>query len=588
MAKAKVEPIKVEDKKKLAAKALLELVDKIQEEKKIARDVIFGGIEDAIRLAAMRHFMVEEGVHVAIDRATGDIVARHGEAEIDPETLGRIAAQSAKQVMIQKIREAESDTVFNEFNAKKGEIIVGTISRIEASTAIVTLVKSEALLPRSEQIPGETHHVGERVKAVVFEVRRAGQRVKIILSRAHPDFVKRLFEEEIPEVDDRTIDIKAIAREAGYRTKMAVVSIDSKVDCVGACVGVRGSRIKNIIEELNGERIDIVRWNESLQILVPNALSPADISDVFTYPRLGRAIVLVQDDQLSLAIGRRGQNVRLASRLVGLDIEIMTHDELGEQLERAERWFAQLPHADEAIVQTLVEEGFLSYNELTFIDAEELLKIAPALTEEQATEMIDYAEEYADHMDRAAEEERAANQAAAAAEAAAEAEALAAANAAAGIDPDAVEQPTGEDALKEFLAGVGPEPAGVGLTLPVEEADNTPGEAADVEPEAANEAQPEIDPGTDTDMNQPHPPAPVTGMPTDAAGFEEHGMDGPQQADEAGPGATQGVPQMYEEAVVTAPADRAGDVALDTALPPEGVQNTPAESKGNAGLGGTA
>ena len=271
-------------------------------------------------------------------------------------------------------------------------------------------------------------------------MRKTGHRVKIVLSRAHPDFVKSLFLEEIPEIDDRTIDIRAIAREAGYRSKVAVSSIDSKVDCVGACVGVRGSRIKNIIEELNGERIDIVRWNESLQILVPNALSPADISDVFTYPRLGRAIVLVTEDQLSLAIGRRGQNVRLASKLVGMDIEIMTHDELGEALERAERWFRQLPHIAEEHVQAMVEEGFLSYNELTFIDAEELLKFCPTLTEEQATELLDYAEEYADHMDRAAEEERAANAEAAAAEARAaqnaeeEVEAIAEVN----TEPDAV------------------------------------------------------------------------------------------------------------------------------------------------------
>ena len=438
MAKAKVVPVAsiedkkraIEEKKRLRGKELLKLVDLIQEEKKISREVVFSGIEASIKLAAERHFNVEdgvegaEGVYVHIDRATGDIVARHGEKEVEPDELGRIAAQSAKQVMIQKVREAESDTVYNEYNSKKGDLIVGTITRIEAGSAIVSLGKSEALLPRSEQIPGETHHVGERVKAVVFEVRKAGQRVKIILSRAHPDFVRELFFEEIPEVDDCTIEIKAVAREAGYRTKVAVVSIDSKVDCVGACVGVRGSRIKNIIEELNGERIDIVRWNESKQILVPNALSPADISDVFTYPRLGRVIVLVNEDQLSLAIGRRGQNVRLGSKLVGMDIEIMTPDELGEALERAERWFRQLPGVTEEQVQKIVEEGFLSYNELTYVDAEELLKFMPDMTMEVATEVIDYAEEYADHMERASEEERAAN-ASAAALAIAEAEAVA-------------------------------------------------------------------------------------------------------------------------------------------------------------------
>jgi N utilization substance protein A len=315
--------------KRDTGKDILKLVEMMHEEKKIPRDVIFTGIESAIQLAAERHFAVEEGVLVQIDRSTGDITAKHGENDIDPETLGRIAAQSAKQVMIQKIREAESDTVFNEFSGKKGELVVGTVTRVDAGTAIVSLGKSEALLPRSEQIPGESHHVGERVKAVVFEVRKTGHRVKVVLSRAHPDFVRSLFEEEIPEIEDRTIDIRAVAREAGYRSKLAVSSIDLKVDCVGACVGVRGSRIKNIIEELNGERIDIVRWNDSLQVLIPNALQPAQISDVFTYPRLGRAIVLVTEDQLSLAIGRRGQNVRLASKLVGMDIEIMTHDELG-------------------------------------------------------------------------------------------------------------------------------------------------------------------------------------------------------------------------------------------------------------------
>src|SRR5688572_10758650 len=389
--------------KKDIGKDILKLVDMMHEEKKISRDVIFAGIESAIQLAAERHFGIlppaegEErtgpGVYVHIDRATGDITAKHGENDIDPETLGRIAAQSAKQVMIQKIREAESDTVFNEFAAKKGELVVGTVTRVDAGTAIVSLGKSESLLPRSEHIPGETHHVGERVKDVVFEVRKTGHRVKIVLSRAHPDFVRSLFEEEIPEIEDRTIDIRQVAREAGYRSKVAVSSIDLKVDCVGACVGVRGSRIKNIIEELNGERIDIVRWNDSLQVLIPNALQPAQISEVFTYPRLGRAIVLVTDDQLSLAIGRRGQNVRLASKLVGWDIEIMTHDELGESLERAERWFGQLPHTTPELVGALIEEGFLSYNDLTMTDAEGLSEFT-GLPNDMADEIVMYAEEY--------------------------------------------------------------------------------------------------------------------------------------------------------------------------------------------------
>lgn len=392
-------------KEKDPGKAILELVDKMHEEKKIPREVIFHGIEAAIQLAAERHFQVEEGVLVTIDQATGHIVARHGDVELDPETLGRIAAQSAKQVMIQKIREAESDTVYNEFSGKKGELLIGTVTRVDSGTAIVSLGKTEALLPRSEQIPGETHHVGERVKAVILEVRKQGHRVKVVLSRCHPDFVRALFEEEIPEIEERIIDIRAVAREAGYRSKVAVSSIDLKVDAVGACVGVRGSRIKNVIEELNGERIDIVRWNDALQVLIPNALQPAQISEVFTYSRLGRAIVLVTDDQLSLAIGRRGQNVRLASKLVGWDIEIMTHDELGEALERAERWFGQLPHASAELTSALIEEGFLSYNDITCTDAAGLAEFS-GLNEEQADEVVMYAEEYSDVMEQSVEEER--------------------------------------------------------------------------------------------------------------------------------------------------------------------------------------
>src|SRR5438552_11325135 len=404
--------------------------------------------------------------------ATGLIVARHGEVELDPETLGRIAAQSAKQVMIQKIREAESDTVYNEFSGKKGELLIGTVTRVDAGTAIVSLGKSEALLPRSEQIPGESHHVGERVKAVILEVRKQGHRVKIVLSRCHPDFVRSLVEEEIPEIEDRIIDIRAVAREAGYRSKVAVSSIDMKVDAVGACVGVRGSRIKNVIEELNGERIDIVRWNDALQVLIPNALQPAQISDVFTYPRLGRGIVLVTDDQLSLAIGRRGQNVRLASKLVGWDIEIMTHEELAEGLERAERWFGQLPHVNEEMIQALIGEGFLSYNDITCTDAAGLAEFS-ALPEAESDEVVMYAEEYSDVMDQSVEEERrqAEEEAARLAEeqAAAEAEAAAAEAAANPPEEAAGEAPTGETPAEEV-----PSEEAAAEETPVEDANSEP------------------------------------------------------------------------------------------------------------------
>jgi N utilization substance protein A len=392
---------------------VLRIVDAMHREKNIPKDIIFEGIEAALQLAAERaHGGGEDDVidpdepvvSVTIDRMTGDIKAMKGDLAIDPGDLGRIAAQSAKQVMIQKIREAECNSVFDRYERLKGELVRGAVQRVDAGTAIVTVDRNEAILPRSEQIPGETVHPGDTVKAVVLEVRKAGQRVKVVLSRNHPDFVRCLFEQEIPEVADHTIEIKAIAREAGYRTKIAVTSIDQKVDAVGACVGVRGSRIKNIIDELNGERIDIVRWNDSLQVMIPNALQPANIEEVFLYNRLGRAIVLVQEDQLSLAIGRRGQNVRLASKLVGWDIEIMTHDEYNDGIDRAERWFTALPNVQPEMVENLIVEGFLSYTDLTFLDAAQLGELI-GMTEEQADEVIASAEEWAEVAEEQARQE---------------------------------------------------------------------------------------------------------------------------------------------------------------------------------------
>jgi len=229
---------------------LLRGVEAIQREKNISKEIIFEAIESAVQLATEKFYGEEEEVIVTLDRDSGVIHARRGEEVIDPQELGRIAAQAAKQAMIQKLREGECNAVFNIYAAKKGDLVHGTVQRFEGGAATVTIDRSETLLPRSEQIPGETHHVGERVKAIILDVRKVGHRVKIILSRTHPDFVRRLFEMEIPEIADRTIEIKAVAREAGYRSKVAVSSIDLKVDCVGACVGVRGSRIKNIVDEL--------------------------------------------------------------------------------------------------------------------------------------------------------------------------------------------------------------------------------------------------------------------------------------------------------------------------------------------------
>ncbi len=311
---------------------ILRIVDAIHRDKNIDKEIVFEGIEAALVSAAKKHYGEEANIVVKIDREDGSIHATHEGQELDSEeTVGRIGAQTAKQVMIQKIREAERDALFDEYTELIGQMVSGVIQRYEGGAATVHLTNVEAILPRGEQIPGETHHVNERVRTTVFEVRKSGSRVKVILSRARPQLVQRLFEQEIPEIADGVIQIRAMAREPGYRSKVAVSSSDPRVDCVGACVGVRGNRIKNIVDELAGERIDIVRWDDNFEVLIPNALQPAEVEQVILCKMLGRGIVLVREDQLSLAIGRRGQNVRLASKLSGWDIEIMTQEELAER-----------------------------------------------------------------------------------------------------------------------------------------------------------------------------------------------------------------------------------------------------------------
>jgi N utilization substance protein A len=356
--------------------------------------------------AAKKQYGEEEDIVVVIDRKDGSISGTHNGVPLDPEeTVGRIGAQTAKQVMIQKIREAERDALYDEYHELIGQMITGVVQRYEGGAATVALSNVEAILPRSEQIPGETHHPNERVRATVFEVRKVGSRVKVILSRTRPQLVQRLFEQEIPEIADGVIEIRAMAREPGYRTKVAVSSSDQRVDCVGACVGVRGNRIKNIVDELAGERIDIVRWNDDLQVLIPNALQPAEVEEVILCQMLGRAIVLVREDQLSLAIGRRGQNVRLASKLCGWDIEIMTREELDESIERAVVGFSSLEGVDEALAEKLVGEGFLSYDDLSIIEPDALMEMGD-LTEEQVTAIIEQAEAKAQEAEQAAAIER--------------------------------------------------------------------------------------------------------------------------------------------------------------------------------------
>jgi N utilization substance protein A len=385
---------------------VLRIVDAIHRDKNIDKEIVFEGIEAALVSAAKKHYGEEADIVVKIDREDGSITATCDGRELDSEeTVGRIGAQTAKQVMIQKIREAERDALYDEYTELIGHMVSGVIQRYEGGAATVTLTNVEAILPRGEQIPGETHHVNERVRTTVFEVRKSGSRVKVILSRARPQLVQRLFEQEIPEIADGVIEIRAMSREPGYRSKVAVASSDPRVDCVGACVGVRGNRIKNIVDELAGERIDIVRWDDNLEVLIPNALQPAEVEQVILCKMLGRAIVLVREDQLSLAIGRRGQNVRLASKLSGWDIEIMTQEELAQAIDRAVTGFSSLTGVEVELAERLVEEGFLSYDDLSIIEPDALMSMG-GLDEETATVIIEQAEARAEQAEAQAAEAR--------------------------------------------------------------------------------------------------------------------------------------------------------------------------------------
>ena len=385
---------------------VLRIVDAIHRDKNIDKGIVFEGIEAALVSAAKKHYGEERDIQIQIDREDGSITGTCDGDQLDPEeTVGRIGAQTAKQVMIQKIREAERDALYDEYTDLDGQMVTGVIQRYEGGAATVALTNVEAILPRSEQIPGETHHANERVRCTIFDVRKSGSRVKVILSRTRPHLVQRLFEQEIPEIADGVIEVRAMAREPGYRSKVAVRSSDQRVDCVGACVGVRGNRIKNIVDELAGERIDIVRWNDDLEVLIPNALQPAEVEQVILCKMLGRAIVLVREDQLSLAIGRRGQNVRLASKLSGWDIEIMTQEELEESIGRAVGGFSELEGVEIEVAEKLVEEGFLSYDDLSIIEPDALMAMG-GLTEEATNAIVSQAEVRAEEAEAAAEEEK--------------------------------------------------------------------------------------------------------------------------------------------------------------------------------------
>jgi len=355
---------------------MLRILDSIARDRNIDRSLLIEDLEQAMVSAARRHFntLDAEEFTCSLDPLNGEMTLfRHGEPmDMPPEAFGRIAAQTFKQVMIQRFRDDERSSIYEEFSKRVGEIVTGTAQRYEGGALVVTIDRAEAFMPRSEQIPGEQFNPGDRVRCLILDCRDVGSQVKIVLSRGHPDFIKRLFEVEVPEVAERIIELKAMAREAGYRTKVAVSSIDSKVDAVGACVGVRGSRIKNIVDELNGEKIDIVRWNESSQILIQNALKPAEVQEVSLCFELGRATVVVRDDQLSLAIGKRGQNVRLAARLTGWDVDILTPDEFNKGLEVMATLVLGLDGTNEEMVDRLAALGMVSVFDIEEVGAEVL------------------------------------------------------------------------------------------------------------------------------------------------------------------------------------------------------------------------
>ena len=377
---------------------LLRIVDSLHREKQIDPELVMQAIEAALITAAKRQFGEEAEVDIHIVRGVGAINATVDGKTLSQDEIGRIGAQTAKQVIIQKLKEAERDARLEEFHEQVGQLITGIVQRTEKGLTIVQLGNVEAILPKSEQIPGEAYHNGSRVRAVIYEVKAAGNRVKIILSRTTGTLVQRLFEQEVPEIAEGVIKINAISREPGYRSKVAVSSTDQRIDCVGACVGMRGNRIKNVTSELAGERIDIVRWSDDPMVLIPNALQPAQVEQVLLCDMIGRAIALVNDEHLSQAIGRFGQNVRLASKLCGWDIEIMTAPELERQIERAMEAFMQIDGMTEEVAQQLVEQGYLSFDDLSVIEPEALIEMG-GYSEDQVNSIVEQAE------DRASEQE---------------------------------------------------------------------------------------------------------------------------------------------------------------------------------------
>jgi len=326
---------------------------------------------------------------IKADAQIGDVL----EVEVTPKDFGRIAAQTAKQAIMQRLRQAEKAMVYDEFKDRAGEIVNGTVRRFERSDVIVDLGKFEAVMPSRERVQTEDYNIGDRIRAYVVAVENGARGPEIILSRSHPNFVKRLFEMEVSEIADHTVEIRAIAREAGYRTKLAVFSADEKVDPVGACVGMRGSRVKNVVRELNNEKVDIIRWSADPKEFVLEALKPAKVKKV-TPDQNKRVIhIKVDDDQLSLAIGKRGQNARLTSKLVGWDINI-EKDETTEQVfnarvNQATSQLVQVLKIDETTAAALVARGMGSLDAFEGVEAQDIMDNCEGISLEKANEVIE-------------------------------------------------------------------------------------------------------------------------------------------------------------------------------------------------------
>ena len=390
---------------------LLLVADAVSREKGIDREEVLEAMEQAIQKAGRAKYGHEKDIRATIDRRSGEVrlsrwtevvdavdnedaqialsIARKfrpeiqaGEYLIDPLPpidFGRIAAQTAKQVIVQRVREYERKRQYNEFKDRVGEIVNGTVKRTEYGNLLVEIGSAEALLRRDELIPRETFRNSDRVRAYIYDVRDEPRGPQIFLSRTHPAFLAKLFAQEVPEIYDGIIEIKAVARDPGSRAKMAVISRDASIDPVGACVGMRGSRVQAVVAELQGEKIDIIPWSPQAATFVVNALAPAEVSKVVMDEEAGRVEVVVPDDQLSLAIGRRGQNVRLASQLTRWDIDILTEAEESErrqeEFRRRSGQFVEALDVDDVIAGLLVTEGYHSIEELAFADPDELAGI---------------------------------------------------------------------------------------------------------------------------------------------------------------------------------------------------------------------